>query len=174
MSNWSQHLYFFILPMIFANVGHMILVKKDYLSFLSIPLAPQALGQNKTLRGFVVLPLLAAFFLAIFSFWKGPFLDDIIYDIAAGLGFGLAYLLAELPNSYIKRRLGIANGEHSKKYRVLQIFVDKSDSLILMILFYYSLNLISFSASIYLFLISLLISLSLSYLLYSLKLKKSF
>jgi ABC-type bacteriocin/lantibiotic exporter with double-glycine peptidase domain len=160
--------------MILANVGHMVLVKKDGLSFLSIPIAPQALGQNKTLRGFIVLPILSAFFLGVFSFLKGPFLGDIIYDIAAGLGFGLAYLLAELPNSYIKRRLGIANGEHSKKYRVLQIFVDKSDSLIVMIFFYYSLGLISLIDSLYLFFVALLISLSVSYLLFSFKLKKSF
>jgi len=173
MDNWSQHLYFFIIPMILANVSHMILVKKDWLASLCIPLASKALGANKTWRGFIVLPALSAVFVWLFSFWRGPFLDTHGYDLLAGFGFGLVYLLAELPNSWVKRSLGIANGTHSKKYKGLQVFIDKSDSLVGMLIFYYALGQININDILLLFFIALGISLSISYILYSFKLKKS-
>ena len=115
----------------------MLFVKKDWLAFLSIPISTKIFGQNKTIRGFIVLPVFGGFWAFVFSFALGPFVDSYAVDASIGVGLGVVYLLSELPNSFIKRRLGIANGQRSEKHKWLQMLADKMDSLIGMILFYY-------------------------------------
>ncbi|MGK0428141.1 MAG: CDP-diacylglycerol--serine O-phosphatidyltransferase [Ulvibacter sp.] len=160
--------------MVLANTCHIIFVKKKWLSFLYIPLSTAAFGKNKTLRGFILLPLFSGFWVFIFSFWQGPFMNDIWHDLSIGFVLGMVYLLSELPNSFVKRRLGIANGEHSKKYKGLQMIIDKVDSLVGMLIFYYLVTTINATETLMLFLFSLFVSLSVSFVLYSLKIKKSF
>jgi CDP-diglyceride synthetase len=41
---------------------------------------------------------------------------------------GIAYCLAELPNSYLKRRLGIKEGATSERYKLFFIILDQADS----------------------------------------------
>jgi hypothetical protein len=47
---------------------------------------------------------------------------------ALGMLLGLGYLLAELPNSYLKRRLGIPAGRPSPRYRAAFALLDQADS----------------------------------------------
>ena len=78
-------------------------------------------GANKTLAGFVVMvPAVTLFFLAIgfLTEWIFPSLLEgsgwprtSIDWVPLGLAAGLGYTLAELPNSFIKRQLGVAPGE---------------------------------------------------------------
>jgi hypothetical protein len=95
-------------------------------------------------------------------------------DAFVGFGLGLAYILAELPNSYIKRRLGIANGAHSKKYKYLQYFTDKADSLIGVLVFYFLATTVSFETILVLFCIGIVLHISISQLLVYTKIKKKF
>jgi hypothetical protein len=152
----------------------MVVVKKNWLSATSIPLSVKAFGKNKTLRGFLVLPFLSGSLVAIFSQLFGPFSETHSTDILIGIGLGVVYLLSELPNSFVKRKLGIGNGEHSQKYRLLQIFADKSDSLIGMLIFYYFATPVELITVIQLFVLALGVSLAASFLLYKFKLRKSF
>jgi len=78
-------------------------------------------GGNKMWRGFAVMPLAAAL-----AFWAFATLRDGgalprwlaagMWDLAPrpyawlGLACGLAFMAAELPNSFVKRQLGIAPG----------------------------------------------------------------
>lgn len=48
--------------------------------------------------------------------------------ILLGLALGFAYLLAELPNSFMKRRLGIKEGKLPDSKRWLFAFMDQADS----------------------------------------------
>ncbi len=152
----------------------MIVVKKGWLSILSIPISEKAFGKNKTVRGFILLPVINGIIVVLFSYLIGPFVNSFLNDFYIGIGLGIIYLISELPNSFIKRRLGIRNGEHSKKYRLFQVFMDKSDSLIGMLIFYYFVTPVDLRTTFYLFFIALSISLITSFLLHTLKIKKSF
>jgi len=43
---------------------------------------------------------------------------------------GAAYVVAELPNSFVKRRLGIAPGTSAPRARMAQYIVDQLDSVV--------------------------------------------
>lgn len=172
--DFRTHIFLLFLPLIIANVLHMVIVKKDGLSTWAIPISVKQFGTSKTWRGFIILPLVTAL---LTWFFNATFLQDILGNLEAlllGFGLGFSYMVWELPNSYIKRRLGIANGQKSKKMPLLQVFTDKADSLIGVFLFYYGVMSVSFLDVVILFALSMAIHMSLSYLLYSLKIKKSF
>lgn len=133
-----------LLPLIFSGIVHMIIVKMNYFSFLKIPLSLKYFGANKTYRGFIVMILatvLGVYLCQIFlnklniDFYK----DVSLWKVGALLGF--FYALFELPNSYIKRRLGIEPGKRSTKYSFLFSLYDQMDSgLGLLLVYYYYLD----------------------------------
>lgn len=174
MSDYYIHVYLFFIPLVLGNVLHMIVVKRNWCNKLAFPISKNLFGANKTYRGVIVLPILTGFFGLLSSFWFGPFTISVAYDAFVGFGLGLAYILAELPNSFIKRRLGIANGEHSKKYKYLQYVVDKADSLIGVLLFYFLATNISFESVLVLFCIGFIVHISISQLLVVINIKKKF
>ncbi|MCB0653898.1 MAG: CDP-archaeol synthase [Saprospiraceae bacterium] len=167
------HIFLLFLPMITGNVLHMIIVRKNLLPGLAIPVSQPLFGRNKTLRGFLVLPILSGVLALLSSLAFGPLLQSHLEDFLTGAGMGVVYLLSELPNSYIKRKLGIANGEHSQRYKLVQIFFDKADSLIGILLFYWLVTPVPWTTIFGLFFISFGIHLSISYLLVRLKIKQS-
>jgi CDP-2,3-bis-(O-geranylgeranyl)-sn-glycerol synthase len=93
-------------------------------------------GEHKTLRGFVVMvPATAAAFALLATATADPEaaglwpLTPLQY---AGLGSWAAFgfMAGELPNSFVKRQLGIAPGAaaESKTGRLLQLAADRLDS----------------------------------------------
>lgn len=113
----------------------MVAVKADILSYLKKPIHKSTFGQNKTWRGFVLMPL---------ATWPGVILAqklEILFDLNTPLlnlhssillaaVLGLGYCVAELPNSFIKRRLGIKEGQTSSQHKWLFIIMDQADSAI--------------------------------------------
>jgi CDP-diacylglycerol--serine O-phosphatidyltransferase len=111
----------------------MIVVKKNILSYLKKPIHQSWFGQNKTWRGFVVMPLLT---------WPGVVLAQWLENLvdpssqlmilrSSGLIavlLGMGYCLAELPNSFLKRRLGIKEGLVAQKNKWAFILLDQADS----------------------------------------------
>ena len=174
MHNLDVHILIFFIPLIVANVVHMLVVRFDLFSEIAKPISRTTFGSSKTWRGFIVLPLLTGMFSLLNNLLFGPLGIAYSYAFFVGLGLGLAYMLFELPNSYMKRRLGIATGEKSQRYKVLQYFVDKVDSLVGVFLFYYLFMSISLPDLLVLFLAAFLIHVTLSYLLVILNVKKSF
>lgn len=173
MNEFNIHIYLFIIPGIIGNVAHMFIVKKNLLPFLAKPISVELFGKNKTFRGFVFLPLAIGLVCFLESLFFGPFSYDLLSDFLIGLGLGLAYMLAELPNSFWKRRKGIAPGESSGDNRILQLIIDKSDSLIGACIFYFFAMNTGISVILLLFIISFFLHISISYLLVVMKLKKS-
>lgn len=113
----------------------MIAVKKDILSYFKKPIHQRWFGQNKTWRGFVVMPLatwpgvlLAQKLEGVFDLNTPLLLGHSSFTLAILLGFG--YCLAELPNSYMKRRLGIKEGQTSDRYKSFFVILDQADSAI--------------------------------------------
>jgi CDP-diacylglycerol--serine O-phosphatidyltransferase len=124
------------LPLVVAGVIHMLAVRLDWLPRLKRPLSERLFGPNKTVRGFVVMPMatVAGVFVtrALELLLNGADADPArgVRPVLLGLVVGLGYMLAELPNSYVKRRLGIAPGELPETKRVLFAFVDQADSVV--------------------------------------------
>jgi CDP-diglyceride synthetase len=119
-------------PVIVSGVLHMVLVRFDLLAGLKIPLHSTLFGANKTWRGVVVMPPLT---------WLGMMLAKWIDQqsstflipeqfVLLSLCLGLAYVAAELPNSWIKRKLKIPPGLPSPKFPILFAIGDQADSVI--------------------------------------------
>jgi CDP-archaeol synthase len=171
MHKLLEHLLIVLLPLIITNVSHMLLVKYDNLRFLKTPLWLKAFGENKTWRGFIFIPCFNALCLLIIQY-----LCSIKIEQPALLGFtlGFAYVLFELPNSFLKRRLGIKSGESHMQYKFAFNLLDKTDSAFGVALTYFLLGYVNMYMGFQLFLINSFTHIVLSLLLVLLRIKKSF
>lgn len=151
MSNLSHYL-FLLLPLIIGGVANMIWVKSSVFNGLKTPMdaglclsdGKRLWGDNKTWKGFIgmivltalamsgvqamVIALDGAHALSMIPFrsWSFPF-SGLLFG---GL-WGLAYVLSELPNSYIKRRIDIDPGTNSRGLKgALFLIVDQADSIV--------------------------------------------
>jgi hypothetical protein len=136
-----------LIPLIVGGITHMVVVKLDILSYLKKPIHQSWFGLNKTWRGFFIMPL---------ATWPGVYLAqqlEGVFDLntplitsysswVLALWLGLGYCLAELPNSFMKRRLGIKEGLTSDRYKWFFIILDQADSAFgCMLVYCYLLNL---------------------------------
>ncbi len=112
------------------------------------------LGDHKTWQGFFGMILFTGWWMVAgvwvnthyewagklavvdYHLWHFP-LEAFLY----GCSWGFGYVLFELPNSYVKRRIDIAPGQNVSGWKgVLFLFVDQADSVLgcmaFMLLFY--------------------------------------
>jgi len=139
--------FLIVLPILITGIFFIFSIKRRYFSFLQKPVDLEAtfrgrriFGDNKMLRGFIIMPVgtfLSVLIIGHLITRIGVSVDNLIFDYTfAGsykaLLYGLAYSAGELPNSFIKRQLGIAPGmrANSKHVRDLFDFFDKADSLL--------------------------------------------
>ena len=184
-----------LIPLIVSNVLHMVLVKKNGLSSLCIPLNSTLFGPNKTLRGFLFVPFVNGILYLVVN-WPGGwllsglsseyylqqeinigdinFLNLLLMQASIGAVYGLFYMLFELPNSWIKRRMGIASGESSTRFRWFFTLLDKTDSAIGVSLFFGFLNDFNIEMMIQFFICASSLHFGISGLLVLSKIKKSF
>jgi CDP-2,3-bis-(O-geranylgeranyl)-sn-glycerol synthase len=133
-------------PVLIAGLVHVAFITLDLAPSLARPIdagrrwrgAP-LLGQNKTWRGFVVMPAATALTVAAqqtlaarsrYLAALAPFRRGAPSAWIVGAICGAAYVVAELPNSFVKRRLGIAAGTSASRAHVAQYLVDQLDSVI--------------------------------------------
>lgn len=139
---------FLLSAMIIAGVVHVIWLTWASAGLLLTPVdfgghfrGRRLFGKNKRLRGFVAMPLAAAGAFALgaalrdqlpvsfsVSMWEFTILQYAGLGFAAGLGF----MLAELPNSFFKRQLGISSGEAPETglSRIVCLLLDRFDSIL--------------------------------------------
>lgn len=139
---------FLVLAMAVPGLVHVLWLRSKLARRLAYPVDGglmvrnrRLFGANKTLGGFLALPPAASL-----SFWllsvlwaqlPAP-LPDMLWPLSgwqyAGLGLicGFAFLIAELPNSFLKRQIGIAPGAapSSGPLKVITTIVDRFDSVI--------------------------------------------
>ena len=121
-------------PLIASGSVHMWVVARNLLGALAQPVHRWAFGAHKTWRGFVIMPLATVpgvFLARALSSRYSPELADslsAVSSLALGLLLGLGYVLAELPNSYLKRRLGIPAGRPATRHRAWFALLDQADS----------------------------------------------
>lgn len=134
-----------ILPVVVGGLGHVAVLKTNFFHPLALPIDGGArwrgrpvFGANKTWRGIAVMTGLTALAsamldaLARWNRWTSALelqQSARVDAWAAGAVCGLAYCLAELPNSFMKRRLGISPGARSSRGGQLQYMVDQADSV---------------------------------------------
>jgi hypothetical protein len=134
-----------VLPVVLGGLGHVAVLKTNVLRSLAVPIDNGArwrgrpvFGANKTWRGIVLMTGLTALAsgsqaaLARRKRWTSAL--DVLQSARVnawlmGALCGLTYCLAELPNSFVKRQLGIAPGARATRASRLQYVVDQADSV---------------------------------------------
>jgi len=127
---------FLAIPLLVSGSFHMWVVSKNRFASLAIPIHLRTFGANKTWRGIVVM-LLAT----IPGVWLAQAIEPLLASaltvsmaaanpVLLGLWLGLGYVIPELPNSFIKRRLNINPGEPSQRFTLLFSLLDQADSAI--------------------------------------------
>ena len=139
--------FLLILPVVIAGSLHMLAVKRDIFPRTKVPINCSLLGENKTYRGLLLMPIFSIFG-TVLLYYINRLLPDF-FQLSLGLwqavqlGFllGVSYILFELPNSFFKRRLGIPPGKSPDRYTVFFRLLDRLDSTIgCLIVFYFFLN----------------------------------
>jgi hypothetical protein len=128
-----------------AGLAHVVVLKADVLRCLALPIdagtqwrGRPLLGSNKTWRGVLTMTALTAGFTHLQSLVEGRKHHRVLSVCSdyrtdpwiVGSLIGLSYCLAELPNSFVKRRLGIAPGARSTRASLVQYLVDQVDSVL--------------------------------------------
>jgi hypothetical protein len=118
------HALYLISPVVAAGIVHSMVIKTDALRRLAVPLdggrtfrGEALFGEHKTWRGLAVMVVVSTTTAAAIG------LSPVL-----GACLGGAYSLAELPNSFVKRRLGIAPGARSLRGAAIQYVADQGDS----------------------------------------------
>ena len=155
MSTLPQ-LLFLIAILVCAGAINMAFVKAPIMSGLSRPMDGGAVhrdgkrlfGDNKTWKGFLGMIAITATCLAAAGWLAANFphiqrlslipFEELVFPFNAwffGALWGLAYVLAELPNSYLKRRIDIAPGKNARGLKgFLFLLLDQADSVIVCVL----------------------------------------
>jgi hypothetical protein len=134
-------------PLLIGLTTHGLCIKFNGLAFLCHPLdggrkirGARIFGDNKTYRGVAAVSLGTAVGFALqalvfhrFAWFRSLELFDYSFfkSVAVGLAVGVAAMLSELPNSFIKRRFEIAPGSAASGLKGLVFYVyDQIDFLV--------------------------------------------
>ena len=150
MLHLIAQMYVTLGPVILAGIFNMIFCKLKILKSMQVPMdggrvlsdGNRIFGDNKTWKGFLGYLIFGTVFTVMWGFAiRNTSLNslDFFYvnnentlgfNIVVGLLLGFAYALFELPNSFVKRRLGITPGKPATGIRkAVFVFVDQADSI---------------------------------------------
>ncbi len=145
------NMYVTIMPIILGGVGNMFFTKTQLYKNNSKPMDGGKLladgrpifGKNKTWIGFAGMTIITCIMQVIWGMLchllsiesMNQIYDynenTIAFNFCIGSSLGLAYVVCELPNSFVKRRLNIRSGKTEKSFiGVIFFFVDQFDSII--------------------------------------------
>ena len=143
-------MYLTLLGPIMAGIANSIFCKTSILNSLKKPMdfgkslkdGKRIFGDHKTFKGFIGYIILNIVFACLFgllfnalnlnkyNFFYINHNNTFVFNILIGFLLGLFYALFELPNSFIKRRLGIEPGKTISGFKkVFFIFLDQADSV---------------------------------------------
>jgi CDP-archaeol synthase len=140
-------LAYLFFPLLIGLALHGFCIKYDALAFLRRPIdrgrkfrGKRIFGDNKTYRGVVVVSLgtavgfgLQSLILHRIASIRSIELFDYAFfkSVALGAAVGVAAMLSELPNSFIKRRFEIEPGSAAKGWKGMVFYVyDQIDFLL--------------------------------------------
>ena len=139
---------FVVLAFVPAGLAHSLWLRGAWSAPWRVPIdgggtwrgAP-IFGENKTWAGFVVLPLACGIAFAVLRWATDLFSEgwvESLWPLSVGgyalLGAwtGLGFMAGELPNSFVKRQLGVAAGAApaGRSARALGFLIDRVDSIV--------------------------------------------
>lgn len=144
-------MYLTMSPLILAGISNMVFTKTNIYKKLRKPIdnnkilkdGQRVFGDNKTWIGFVSMVIFYCVFQIICGIVCNYFClntynelyniqnNTVLLNCIFGILCGLIYMILELPNSFIKRRLHIASGQTESSFKGILFFViDQIDSLI--------------------------------------------
>jgi CDP-archaeol synthase len=104
-----------VAPLFVGFAAHGLCIRAGLLDGLAVPIHRRLFGANKTYRGLLAVALGTA---AGFVVLRPP---ELVAPVASlyrlalvGFAVGFVAMLAELPNSFMKRRIGIAPGTQAR------------------------------------------------------------
>lgn len=133
---------FLITAFVIAGVVQTVWLRSSLSRPFAIPIdggrtlrGRRVLGENKTWKGFLMMiPAVGLAFLAMALIFNSPRVWPLSLPayFALGCWSGLGYMLGELPNSFLKRQLGIEPGQPPRHpvARAICFFVDQADSVV--------------------------------------------
>jgi hypothetical protein len=139
---------FLVLAMSAAGIVHVVWLRSAAAQRFTQPIdmgrtfrARRVFGENKMLRGFLIMPPAASITFALlgaarehFPAWLAQGIWALQPAQFAVLGFacGLAFMAAELPNSFVKRQLDVVPGQppSAPPLRALFFVIDRCDSVL--------------------------------------------
>ena len=144
-------IYISLMPMIFTGILNMIWCRVPVFKTINKPIdnrkslrdGNRVFGNNKTWKGFAGYIVFAVICTVVWGLICGNVRyllqnnyfyvyheNRMPYNLIMGALLGLAYALFELPNSFIKRRLGIEEGKPAKGItKWVFVFFDQADSI---------------------------------------------
>ena len=141
-------MYITMIPVIIAGILNMLFVRTPLYQRMNRPIdggrtlrdGKWIFGENKTWAGFFGMIVFGAaaqvlWGLVCMGFPElcpiySRFGNTLLFNLAAGAAMGFAYVLFELPNSFVKRRLDIPSGKTVRGFKGVVFFVvDQVDSL---------------------------------------------
>jgi len=174
-----NEIIYFVFPLLFAGlIHHLVIIKYNLLPFLSKPIdcgkyfnSRPLFGKSKTWRGLLSVPILSGIGSLIIS--QIVIIPVTLPAFLIGFLLGAGYAIAELPNSFIKRRFDIQAGEKARnRFRILFLVLDQIDSVIGSILMLLLIYPATFILCLYILIIGGLLHLSVDLYLYKYGYKK--
>lgn len=188
------NMYITMLPVITGGILNMIFTKTPIYKRLKKPIdggrnfkdGRRIFGENKTWAGFFSMMI----FCCISQLFEGIILgiasmtdrnefylrheNTVLYNIIIGILLGAAYMIMELPNSFIKRRIGIPSGKTIKGITGKIFFIiDQVDSLIGVMLILYAASGIGFAKYLLYIFLGGITHITINAALYGLKIRKN-
>ena len=146
MKKTAGRVAWIITPVLLAGLGQVAVLKTGLLAGLATTLdrglkwrGKPLLGSRKTWRGVIIMTTLTALIACAQAEAArqstacrtlSPFDYRRTNPLLLGFALGLGYCLAELPNSFVKRRLGIAPASTTERWASVQYVIDQSDSVV--------------------------------------------
>ena len=149
---WIMSLYITMFPVILSGVFNMLFLKIPFLKSHCRPIdggknwtdGKRIFGDSKSVLGFILMTVLAGILEVFWGFllqglgqnnWSLLYLyfeNTLVFNFLIGMLFGFLYMLFELPNSFIKRRLSVSAAEQGDRRIGLKLFffiLDQIDSM---------------------------------------------
>lgn len=144
-------MYITMMPVILAGISNMVVVKRKWFKKRAKPIDngkmlkdnKRIFGNNKTWLGFftmiicsIITHIVWGLICKVFAGMQSMnqlylyYENTVLYNAIVGAIMGVAYMIFELPNSFIKRRLDIPDGKTERGFKGKLFFViDQLDSM---------------------------------------------
>lgn len=147
-------MYVTLMPVILGGIGNMLFTKTTFYKSHRKPIdgGKNIFGNNKTWIGALSMIVQVAFFQVLLSYTaitKYNYIyenneNSFRLNLIIGLLLGIAYILFELPNSFVKRRFNIEPGKTKNWFSYL---IDQIDSIVgvtIVLCFYTDMTILKF------------------------------